>query len=83
MLDARGVADSFLYWMVVVGVVVGGLALISGMSILMYHHLSPTGYHWLSDQQLRDLQTIAIGSLGAAVLVELVRRYVPRDFREG
>ena len=68
-----------LYWMAVLGVVVVGLALISGISILMYHYLSPTGYHWLSDQQLRDLQTIATSGLGTAVVVEVVRRYVRRD----
>ena len=72
-----------LYWMAVTGIIVGGAALISGAVILMYHYLSPAEHHWLSDQQLRDLRTIATSGLGTAVLVELVRRYVPRNSREG
>ena len=75
----REVLLTIVYVLAYFGVAVGGLAFISGVGILVFHHLSPAEQHWLSDQQLRDLRTIGTSGLSTAVVVEVGRRYLFRD----
>ncbi len=67
---------NILHWLVVGGVVITGLLLISGIVIWALHVLLPVHWHWLTPEQISEIQKIMSSALLAMVISDYSKKYL-------
>ena len=65
-----------LHWLVIGGVIIMGLLLISGIVIWALHVLLPVHKHWLTPEQISEIQKIMSSALLALVISDYSKKFM-------
>ena len=65
-----------LHKLVVVGVIIMGVLLIFGILVWAWHVLVTDNWHWLSTEQMREIQQIMSSVLLALVVSDYAKKYL-------